>query len=182
LTNITPKSADYRVFRERYRPVNIDVLWIAESPPAGGGYFYFEKASGQNPINLFGETMKALGWWPPGTMMHTGFDKSPYLRRFQESGHFLIDLSPKPVNKGLTNSERKAVLLSNVDRILQEIEQLDPKKLLLVKKNVFEILYPAIQNSKLKERLLNREFVHFPSDHWQPEFRDEVRRYLKIRS
>lgn len=54
------KTSDYTRARERYHPSKVEVLWIAESPPAGGGYYYFEKATGQNPVDLFSETMKAL--------------------------------------------------------------------------------------------------------------------------
>ncbi len=51
----------YRAAREAYRPHRISVLFIAESPPTSGGYFYFEKTVGKD--HLFRETMKALGLW-----------------------------------------------------------------------------------------------------------------------
>ncbi len=60
-----PKSDDPSVYlsaRDKYNPeaVNkgIKFLLVAESPPANGGYFYFEKAMGRG--NLFRETMRAL--------------------------------------------------------------------------------------------------------------------------
>ncbi len=52
----------YRNAREAYKPERVRLLLIAESPPASGGYFYFEKTVGKD--HLFRETMKALGLWP----------------------------------------------------------------------------------------------------------------------
>jgi hypothetical protein len=163
---------DYKAARDKYRPSSIDVLWIAESPPAGGGYFYFEVTSGRN--HLFRETMKALGWWPLDFPMHAGLDKSPYLKRFQEGRHFLIDLSPTPVNK-LSPTERHAELRRNIIHISEEIETLRPAKILLIKRNVFDILSPLLQSSKLT---LNREFIPFPSHGWQAEYRQRIQQLI----
>jgi len=172
---------DFKAAREKYNPkrkgLPIQVLWIAESPPAGGGYFYFERTSGRN--HLFRETMKALCWWDENVPMRAGLDKRPYLRKFQQNGYFLIDLSPTPVNNIRTKDKRNDVLRSNVGRILQEIEQLDPKRMLIVKKNVFEILNPAIRASGFGRRLLNREFIPFPSYGWQAEYRRRVRGHVQ---
>ncbi len=170
---MTDNAFDYKAARDKYRPSRIDVLWIAESPPAGGGYFYFERTSGRN--HLFRETMKALGWWPLDASMHAGFDKSPYLKRFQKGGHFLIDLSPTPVNK-LSRTERDAELRRGVSRISEEIETLQPAKILLIKRNVFDILFPLLQSSKHK--LLNREFIPFPSHGWQEKYRKRIRQLV----
>lgn len=121
--------------------------------------------------------MKALRWWDEKVPMRAGLDKKPYLKKFQQNGHFLIDLSPTPVNNIHTRSKRNDVLRGNVGHILQEIEELGPKKILIVKKNVFEILYPAIRASRFDRALLNRESIPFPSNGWQAEYRRRIRRY-----
>lgn len=168
---MTFESADkFKAAREKYRPSKIDVLWIAESPPAGGGYFYFERTSGAN--HLFRETMKALGWWPPNVPMQAGLDKTPYLRRFKESRHFLVDLSPTPVNH-ISSVERDAVLRKNVSYLREEVAMLRPKKLLIIKRNVHGILYPALQSVGMPE-VLNREPIPFPSHGWQAEYRTRI--------
>ncbi len=52
----------YRAAREAYRPERVRVLFIAESPPASGGFFYFVETIGKD--HLFRETMKAVALWP----------------------------------------------------------------------------------------------------------------------
>ena len=73
--------------REKYNPSRIDlpieVLWIAESPPVAGGYFYFEKPSARG--HFFGETMKALGWWDETGSTQSGLDKKPFLREISRT-------------------------------------------------------------------------------------------------
>ncbi len=180
MTSAPSKQIDYAAAREKYNPARIGkrigVLWIAESPPAGGGYFYFEKTSGRD--HLFRETMKALGWWGDSVPMHAGMNKAPYLKKFQENGQFLIDLSPAPVNTIRPENERNEVLCNNVGRTIREIGTLNPGNILILKRNVFEILHPAIRKSKFSRRLLNREFVPFPSHGWQAEYRRRIRGYI----
>lgn len=153
----------------------IEVLWIAESPPAGGGYFYFERTSARN--HLFRETMKALGWWPLDAPMRAGLDKSLYLGRFQEDGNFLIDLAPEPVNR-LSDAKREAALRKNVPRMMAQVNTLRPKNVLIIKQNVFEILYPAMQSSGFT--VLNKEPIPFPSHGWQAEYRSKIQELVRL--
>jgi len=167
-------EASYRRAREKYRPETTDILWVAESPPVGGGYFYFEKASGGN--HLFRETMRALGWWPMDEPMHTGFDKSSLLRKFQGAGHYLIDLSPTPVD-GLPPKERRIALRKSVPHMMDELTAINPNGVLIIKRNVFRILYPNLKSSEFK--VLNSEPIPFPSNHWQAVYRERIRGLIR---
>ncbi len=90
---------DYIEARDKYDPrrigKDIEFLLIGESPPEGGGYFYFESATGRGC--LFRETMKALKI--PCGKLPVGTDKNTQLKEFQSRGFFLIDASYRPVNK-----------------------------------------------------------------------------------
>ncbi len=97
----------YRTAREAYKPERVRVLLIAESPPASGGSFYFEKTVGKD--HLFRETMKAVGSWPEGQTLPRGLDKRPLLKEFQTKGFFLIDTSLQPVDRMLLRRRRQAV-------------------------------------------------------------------------
>jgi hypothetical protein len=171
--------SDCRPLREKYNPKNdgrpISVLWIAESPPSGGGYFYYEEAGRAN--HLFRETMKALGWWPVNQRMSAGADKRPYLERFQKEGHFVIDLSYTPVDK-MRERERKAVLIRNIPRILRELEDLDPQMILIINATLFPLLFSRINETKFGKRLLNTQPIPFPSHGGQRRFREETSRLL----
>ncbi len=104
----------YRVAREAYRPEKVRVLFIAESPPASGGFFYFPETIGKD--HLFRETMKALGLWPEDRRLSKGFDKGPLLREFQSRGFYLIDTSLVPVDK-LPRRERRQAVVESVERV-----------------------------------------------------------------
>jgi hypothetical protein len=64
-----------------YKPLEkTKLLIVAESPPASGGYFYFDRATGKD--SFFRETMKALRLFPEDNRMKKGFDKTPLLEEF----------------------------------------------------------------------------------------------------
>src|SRR5260370_35970240 len=63
----------YSVARNKYKPRRVNILFIAESPPSSGGYFYSEKTIGKD--HLFRETMTALEFWPSGRPMRKDCDK-----------------------------------------------------------------------------------------------------------
>ena len=170
---------DFKTFREKYNPKNagipIRVLWIAESPPAGGGYFYFDETSGRN--HLFRETVKALGWWPENKTMSAGMDKTPYLKKFQMAGYFLVDLSYLPVNK-MEKLEREKVLGRNIPRLLNDLEELDPQRIVIVKATLFDILFSPVRETKFGSRVLNMRSIPFPSHGNQKRYREEIRKLL----
>jgi hypothetical protein len=74
--------------RDKYNPKRIGktikFLLIGESPPEGGGYFYFELATVRG--FLFRETMKALKI--PIRKLPEGANKTTQLREFQLRGSF----------------------------------------------------------------------------------------------
>src|ERR671925_2069621 len=87
----------YLVHREKYRPYRVNVLFVAESPPTSGSYFYFPHTNGKD--HLFSETMRALGLWKVGLPMRKGVDKKSLLTEFQSRGYFLVDVCGSPVDK-----------------------------------------------------------------------------------
>ena len=86
---------DHQEIRERFKPENIKVLFIAESPPQNDTFFYSEKSgfytyTKQIFNELFEDEIKKA-------------DK--FLHFFQNKGCFLDDLchDPKPKNEILPN-------------------------------------------------------------------------------
>jgi hypothetical protein len=84
---------------KKYLPPQIDMLFIAESPPAfkdsnKKAYFYFENSYGGDI--LFATIMKAI--------FHVHYHKNPawkkaLLKQFQRRKYFLIDAVPYPINR-----------------------------------------------------------------------------------
>ena len=57
----------YILARNKYKPDEVEILFIAESPPASGSYFYFPETTGKD--SLFNSTMKALDLYPENKVM-----------------------------------------------------------------------------------------------------------------
>ncbi len=167
----------YAEARDKYRPDRIGALFIAESPPSSGGYFYFEKTTGKD--HLFRETMKALGLWREETSMPKGLDKQQLLAQFQSRNLFLLDTCEFPVDK-MSTRQRHNAILEAVPRLVEEVRDLDPKAILIVKKTVFEPVREGLERGGLGERILNEEPLPFPSHGNQRKFRISLRQYLKL--
>src|SRR5271157_5181754 len=122
--------SQYIAARDKWKPEKVKFLIIGESPPASGGYFYFEQATGTS--GLFVEMMKALKLIPEGKGLQRGFDKKPLLEKFRSLGFFLVDISYELVNKK-SAKERKIAFDSQIPRLLKEVQNLDPEKIIIVK-------------------------------------------------
>ena len=111
--------------------------------------------------------------------MSAGLVKKPYLEKFRDNGHYLIDLSYKAVNKEEDDKVKEAILRQNVPRVKKELKDLQPKRILLIKSNVHEILYAELK--KEGYNVLNDKLIPFPSHGGQTRFRKAVRKYLGIK-
>jgi len=168
----------YSVARNEYKPRNIRVLFIAESPPSSGGYFYFEKTIGKD--HLFRETMKALEFWPISRPMRKGCDKSSMLEEFRSLGYFLIDVCEFPVDK-LRPRERRISTIRGALTLPGRVGALCPDRILIVKKTVFKPAIQALSKTGFAGRVLNTEPLPFPSHGNQKKYRTMLRRLVKKR-
>jgi hypothetical protein len=172
-------TEDYARARDRYKPDKVIVLFIAESPPSSGGYFYFSQTIGKD--HLFRETMKALELWPLSRPMGKGLDKRPFLAAFHSKGFFLIDTCELPVDK-LPPAERRNAIVRGADRIVYKVKHLDPTNIVIVKKTVFHPIREALEKAGLRAMVLNKAPLPFPSHGNQQKFRDGLRHALKKRA
>lgn len=175
--NVTkPSVADFNRSRRKYRPRKVRFLFIAESPPSSGGFFYFAKTIGKD--HLFRETMKALEVWPRNEPMRKGIDKRAMLRRFQSMGFYLLDTCVFPVDK-LRPIERRKAVLSQTPRLVNDVIQADPTHVLIVKSSIFTPVSNALRSARLSARVLNTGPVPFPSHGNQRTYRSLLKRALR---
>lgn len=167
----------YAKARNKYRPKRIRLLFIAESPPSSGGFFYFERTIGKD--HLFRDTMKALQLWPENERMGKDLDKRELLRQFRSKGFFLIDTCQSPVDK-LPHQDRRRAILSAIPRVIREVSELDPENIVIVKSTIFRPVRDALERSGLRDRILNKEPLPFPSHGNQRIFRRELRHLLGV--
>lgn len=166
----------YSVARNKYKPPNIRVLFIAESPPSSGGYFYAETTIGKD--HLFRETMRSLKFWPSRRPMRKGCDKRSMLNEFRSLGFFLIDTCEFPVDK-LRPTERRISTLRGALTLPGRVGALCPDRILIVKKTVFKPALQALSETDFAGRVLNTEALPFPSHGNQKKYRTMLRRLLK---
>lgn len=175
----TPEECDKA--RRRYDPREVrrpvDVLFVAESPPSSGGFFYFDTIKGKSW--LFKETMKAIRFCEEDQRMPKGFYKVPWLKRFQRERYYLIDVCKEPVDD-LESSERTVRLREAVEDVVGRVQQIDPKRIIIVKSPLFDIVAPEIRRHGLGDRILNNGPLPFPCCGHQGQYRQEVRRLLGV--
>ena len=165
----------YTASRNKYKPNKVNVLLIAESPPSSGGYFYSETTIGKD--HLFRETMKALKFWPVNRPMRKGSDKQPMLKRFRSIGFFLIDTCELPVDK-LQRRQRRISTIQGASTLPHRVRELDPTRILIVKKTVFKPARQSLIEAGLGDRILNKKPLPFPSHGNQRKFRTMIRRLV----
>jgi hypothetical protein len=164
----------YVLVRDNFKPVNrLMFLLIAESPPASGGYFYFDKATGKD--SLFRETMKGLGLFPEDSRMPRGFDKTHLLREFQRRGFFMVDASYDPVDN-LQISKRRRAIIKEIPRLVDETRKLNPEKIVIVKASIFAVVKSALEEAGLGRKILNKGPLPFPSHGHQKTYRQTLRK------
>jgi len=81
------RDREPEVARERFRPATVSVLFVGESPPSGGTFFYFANSK------LYEATKEAFRLAVPDLVKGSNF-----LERFAGLGCYLDDLCLEPVN------------------------------------------------------------------------------------
>ena len=161
----------YSERRARWKPEEVRCLLIAESAPDDAGevtnrrFFYDEDLTKHD--GLFREVVKVIFGESPGQASPGA--KTPWLRRLREEGVYVTDLASVPVNY-YGALERHAALAENVAACVDLAVALKPDGVIVVKKNVFELLERPLRSAGLP--LLHDEFVPFPGSGQQARFRE----------
>ena len=120
---------DTEALRDRYRPTDVRVLFVGESPPAGGTFFYAANS------NLYYATKDAFETGVPDLLSDADF-----LDDFEALGCFLDDLCLEPVNhlKGTAELEaqREAERKRGEEPLAERIRTDDPQAVVIVMKGI----------------------------------------------
>ncbi len=126
---------DTEAIRQRFKPDNIRLLLIGESPPESGKFFYADSRMTTFTSRAFA---KAHGV--------TFKNNSEFLDYFKACGCYLDDLSHTPVNQlGLCDRERR--LQENVDALSQRIREANPSVIAITLKKIEPYVREAIKKS-----------------------------------
>jgi len=122
----------YEEARMKYRPSHTRILFIGESRPAGGNFFFCENS------NLYYATKEAFE-----QVFHSTFR----MDFFKENGCWIYDVCNEPVNH-LLRANRRDLIRGSVPILRETLKTLSPEYVIVVKKGDFgRMIYPEIQNS-----------------------------------
>lgn len=152
----------------RYKPDEVKLLLVAESPPRGKPgeserYFYFENVAKHD--SLFLSIAKELLKTDPQRSA-----KRQLLRELQKRGVFLVDLKPDPTDP--------RPLPTHVPQLIRTCKRLQPQKIILIKVDVYDAAYADLAQAGLP---VVNERIPFPGSGRQTEFRNQFGRALRRR-
>lgn len=163
----------YAELRELYRPSDVRILFVGESPPAAGDneeprFFYSPKLSAHD--NLYRGIAEALY----GTTR--AFDvkeKAETLAKFKEDGYWLIDALDSPINL-LSRGERRDALKAATPQLVKKCVALAPRDGVIICHGlVYKCAALSIREEGL--RILHDSPLPFPARQWRPKFIEGVR-------
>jgi hypothetical protein len=161
-------TAEYKKLRTKYLPKQIACLFVLESPPISGKYFYQENGNISEP--LFSEMMKLC--------KYKAQNKMEGLKYYSEiRNYYLIDATYEPVNN-LTGKKRNNKILLNYINLRDEISELGNPKTILVKANICRLLEQPLINEGMNI-VNNGIIVPFPSTGNQKNFHQKIQEIFK---
>jgi hypothetical protein len=159
------KRSCYVTAAARYKPRQVQLLFIAESPPrALERYFYYENSKRGDWLwialmkGLFGGEFKDTKSERP--------QKPYWLAKFRDSGCFLMDAVKQPIF--LQNRKRVTLIKSRISEILAEVQALAPQRIVLVKNSVHSALFPLLKHAGWN--VVNEKALPFPASWHQRRF------------
>ena len=165
---------EYKMLRNKYLPSKIKIVFVLESPPAGGGYFY--NPNGKTSEILFRSLMNCLFG-----DKYIAKTKAEGLQKFKESGYLLVDPIYQPINK-LSDKQKKDLILKNYNNFLQDLHSLKINKntkIILIKKNICLLLEEKLKRDGFN--VLNKGLIiPFPMHYYIKKFNNQLRELLQL--
>ena len=153
--------------REHHKPNVVKVLYVAESPPEGGTFFYYGNS------NLYFAVLEAfksvLG-------KDINIKSKSFLEFFKDLGCYLEDLCEEPVNN-LPKIERLKKRVGGIDGLSSKIRNLRPEVVVILMKEIQPEVKEAIRRSGHRPDLI--EVTPFPA-HSEQNRLNCVRRNAEI--
>ena len=154
----------------RYAPSETLVLFAAEPPPASiDRYFYYPDVRKHD--HLWIGLMKALYPRDFGQTSEERKRKHDWLERFQADGYQLLDAVKEP---GKTT---RAVIRGNTARVIEEIHEIGPRRVVLIKATVYDALFGSFLDAGVP--VVDQASLPFPGSGRQREFHNQFRELVE---
>lgn len=157
---------DLERLRQAYRPPQVGVLLIAESPPKGGRFFY------RGDSNLFHYTCEAFQ--SAFGLRFRGPEE--FLSAFKRNGCYLEDLSVAPLDH-LKGSPRERARREAAGGLVNKVRSASPRAVVCVMKGISEIVRTAVVEAGFGTVLF--DVVAFPANGHQTEYVRELAAILR---
>lgn len=151
--------------RACYRPAVVRALFVGESPPVGGVFFYCGNS------NLARYTCEALLGRPCTRDELNGLPAN-----FSQRGFYLVDLCLEPVN-GLSKSERRLARAAGVDQLANVMREVNPASIIVVMKGIESSIHKAVARAELSH--LPFHVLPFPSHGHQRRYVQQLSELLR---
>ena len=155
---------DIEKIRASFRPCRIDVLFVGESAPTAGTFFYKHNSS------AFHEMRKAFN-----KHFARSFGCDEFLDWFKERNCFLDDLVLKPVDK-MDPKARKAACHDGIPKLASRIAHHRPKSVVAIAKKINNDVKEALRLSRVEATY---DCISFPGHGQQGKFQNEMERLLR---
>ena len=151
--------------RQEYRPPNICFLFIGESAPANGTFFYFGDS------NLARYTREAFE-----EVFGPFSETTTFLAAFRDWGCYLIDLCSEPVNQ-LPKSTRREARKAEIPRLAAALSGLQPIVVIVVMKAIRKPVTQALQEAGLGE--VEMHALPFPAQGHQQKYAAQLAELIR---
>lgn len=153
--------------RREYRPEHIRVLFVGESPPANGTFFY----CGNSLLARYTRTAFEAVYGP--------YDDMPsFLRAFKDLGCYLEDLSTEPINH-LPRDEREVKRNNAIPELSARIREHCPEKAIIGCMMAIEAhVHRAVSDAGVGDRI-PVHFLPFPAQGHQQRYVNELAELLR---
>ncbi|HUI82491.1 MAG TPA: uracil-DNA glycosylase family protein [Bryobacteraceae bacterium] len=127
--------------RQRYRPSEVRLLFIGESPPASGRFFY------QQDSGLYRAIRDAFREVDPG------ITDERFLAVFQNNGCYLIDTCTAPVDH-LDARSRRAACRAGESSLCRKIQTLQPAAIVTLLRSIQPNVQRAVERAQWRGPVL----------------------------
>ena len=162
---------NYKEMRNKFIPKELKIIFVLESPPTSGKYFYDLHGMVSEP--LFKAMMKILNLNPEV--------KEEGINAFRDKGFLIVDPIYLPVDK-ISEKEADTLIINNYPNFLLDLKEIIKNNplvpLILIKANICRILENKLKTDGFNT-LNNGLIIPFPSTGHQNKFQDKIKELLK---
>ncbi|HEV7454821.1 MAG TPA: hypothetical protein VGO07_06200 [Candidatus Saccharimonadales bacterium] len=169
----------YDDIRQRYRPKQITMLLIAESPPPAAGmqssrqFYRSDRVRAED--RLFTNTMRAL-YPEAAAIQDPGLEqqKEQWLRKFQQDGWYMIEALEESQVHEVTKKQRQQRIRESLPRLIGRVRELAGPQtgIILIKSNVFDVAAEPLRQAGFT--VLNTELVDYPGRFNQRAYKEKL--------